>query len=114
MTDRPALELLLGDVLRLRRPHPCGGSEWLVDRLGADIGLRCRTCGRHVLVERRTVERRLAAFVSRGDPALSAAIAPRPPAAEPPAAEPPAGPGATAAAAPDPAPVPDRTGGTGA
>jgi hypothetical protein len=86
MTDRPALELFLGDVLRLRRPHPCGGSEWLVDRLGADIGLRCRTCGRHVLVERRTVERRLDGFVSRGDAALSAAVGPQPasgPAANP-------------------------------
>lgn len=76
MTDRPALALLLGDVLRLRRPHPCGGSEWLVDRVGADIGLRCRTCGRHVLVPRRTVERRLAGFVSRGDPAITAAVSP--------------------------------------
>lgn len=78
MTERPALELFLGDVLRLRRPHPCGGSEWLVDRLGADIGLRCRTCERHVLVERRTIERRLTGFVSRGDPTLSAAVAPLP------------------------------------
>jgi hypothetical protein len=83
MTDRPVLQLLLGDVLRLRRPHPCGGSEWLVDRLGADIGLRCLRCDRHVLVERRTVERRLAGFVRRGDPALSAAVAPHP--ADPPA-----------------------------
>jgi hypothetical protein len=78
MTDRPALTLYLGDVLRLQRAHPCGGSEWLVDRLGADIGLRCRTCGRHVLVERRRVERRLTAFVERGDPLLSAAATPRP------------------------------------
>ena len=76
MTDRPPLELLLGDVIRLRRAHPCGGDEWLVDRLGADIGLRCRRCNRHVLVERRTVERRLAGFVSRGDPVLSAAVSP--------------------------------------
>ena len=49
MTDRPVLELLLGDVVRLRRAHPCGGDDWLVDRLGADIGLRCQACGRHVL-----------------------------------------------------------------
>lgn len=74
MTARPVLELLLGDVVRLRRPHPCGGSEWLVDRLGADIGLRCRTCGRHVMLERRQLEGRLAAFVERGDPSLTAAI----------------------------------------
>jgi hypothetical protein len=78
MTDRPALTLYLGDVLRLRRAHPCGGTAWLVDRLGADIGLRCETCGRHVLLERRTLERRLSAFVRRGDPLLSAAVAPRP------------------------------------
>ena len=76
MTERPPIALLLGDVLRLRRTHPCGGDEWLVDRLGADIGLRCRTCGRHVMVERRMVERRLAGFVSRGDPGLSAAVSP--------------------------------------
>ena len=78
MTERPPIELLLGDVVRLRRTHPCGGSEWLVDRLGADIGLRCLRCDRHVMIERRTLERRLAGFVSRGDPAISAAIAPIP------------------------------------
>jgi hypothetical protein len=78
MTERPPIELLLGDVVRLRRTHPCGGAEWLVDRLGADIGLRCRTCGRHVLIERPTLERRLAGFVSRGDPAITAAVTPNP------------------------------------
>jgi len=78
MTDRPALVLYLGDLVRLRRPHPCGGDTWLVDRLGADIGLRCETCGRHVLLERAAVERRLAGFVRRGDPVISAAAAPRP------------------------------------
>ena len=83
MTDGPALELFLGDVLRLRRPHPCGGSEWLVDRLGADIGLRCRRCNRHVLVERRKIERRLVGFVSRGDPDLTAAVAPAAPGVAP-------------------------------
>ena len=78
MSGRPVLDVYLGDVVRLRRAHPCGSSEWLVDRLGADIGLRCQGCGRHVLVERRTLESRLDGFVSRGDPALSAAAAPRP------------------------------------
>ena len=78
MTDRPALTLYLGDLVRLRRAHPCGGDTWLVDRLGADIGLRCQSCDRHVLVERRTIERRLVEFVRRGDPVLSAAAAPRP------------------------------------
>jgi hypothetical protein len=72
---RPVLTLLLGDVLRLRRTHPCGGDSWLVDRLGADIGLSCQTCGRHVLLERAKLEHRFVEFVERGDPALSAAVA---------------------------------------
>jgi hypothetical protein len=72
--DRPILDLLLGDVVRLRRHHPCGGDTWLVDRLGADIGLRCRTCDRHVLIERAVLERRLAGFVERGDPSITAAV----------------------------------------
>ena len=78
MSGRPVLELFLGDVVRLRRAHPCGSSEWLVDRLGADIGLRCRSCERHVMLERRQLEARLTGFVSRGDAAMSAVVSPRP------------------------------------
>ena len=58
----------MGDVVQLRKPHPCGGSDWEVVRLGADIRLRCRGCGRRVLLERRTLEKRLKSFVSRGEP----------------------------------------------
>ena len=75
MTNRPVLELLVGDVVRLKRRHPCGSHHWLVDRLGADIGLRCRTCGRHVLLERAKLEHRFVEFVERGDQALNAAVA---------------------------------------
>lgn len=54
----------LGDVVRLRKPHPCGGHEWTVVRVGADIGLKCDTCGRRVLLTRREFERRLEKVVS--------------------------------------------------
>jgi len=60
------LELFLDDVVRLRKPHPCGSTDWVVVRLGADIGLRCLGCNRRVLLPRRTVEKRLKTFVSRG------------------------------------------------
>ena len=63
---KPPLPLALGDVLRLKKPHPCGSHEWTVVRLGADIGLRCSGCDRRVLLPRREVERRLVRFVSRG------------------------------------------------
>lgn len=58
-------EIQLDDVVRLRKPHPCGGYEWVVVRLGADIGLRCTTCGRRVLLPRRELAKRLKAIVSR-------------------------------------------------
>jgi len=59
------VELHLDDVVRLRKPHPCGGYDWRVVRLGADIGLRCQSCGRRVLLPRRELEKRLKAVVER-------------------------------------------------
>ena len=64
------LDINLGDIVRLKKAHPCGGREWQVVRMGADIGLRCLTCGRRVLLERSTVERRIREVVSRGDGSL--------------------------------------------
>jgi hypothetical protein len=52
-------ELALNDVVRLRKPHPCGSTDWTVVRLGADIGLACKGCGRRVLLPRRELARRL-------------------------------------------------------
>jgi hypothetical protein len=76
MSGHPVVELYLGDLIQLRRRHPCGGDVWLVDRLGADIGIRCETCGRHVLVDRPRLERRITSFQRRGDPEISAAVTP--------------------------------------
>ncbi len=61
----PPLEL--GDVVRLRKPHPCGGYEWKVVRLGADIGLECLTCARRILLPRRLLARRLKAILPEPD-----------------------------------------------
>ncbi len=76
MTEHAVVPFLLGDIVRLRRRHPCGGETWLVDRVGADIGLRCRTCDRHVLLDRRTLERRLVGFEARGNRELTQAASP--------------------------------------
>jgi len=65
MAAKP-MDFRLEDVVRLRKPHPCGGFDWRVTRLGADIGLKCETCGRHVLLDRVTLERRLKTFTRRG------------------------------------------------
>ncbi|MEW6716626.1 MAG: DUF951 domain-containing protein [Chloroflexota bacterium] len=52
-------EIQLNDTVRLRKPHPCGGFEWKVVRLGADIGLECLSCGHRVLMPRRQLARKL-------------------------------------------------------
>jgi len=56
-----------GDVVRLRKAHPCGGYEWEVVRVGADIGLKCLKCQRRVLLERSVFEKRVKEFVSRSE-----------------------------------------------
>lgn len=58
------LELRLGDALRLRKVHPCGGYEWEVVRLGADIGIRCLECQRRVMMPRSTLEKRVKSVAS--------------------------------------------------
>jgi hypothetical protein len=58
-------EVRLGDVVRLRKAHPCGGYDWQVVRLGADIGIKCLKCGRRVLLARGILQRRVKEFLSR-------------------------------------------------
>jgi hypothetical protein len=65
MSTAKFVEVHLGDVVRLRKAHPCGGTDWTIVRLGADIGLRCEGCQHRVLLARSLFERRLKAFVSR-------------------------------------------------
>jgi hypothetical protein len=51
----------------MRKPHPCGGYEWRVVRLGADIGLVCLTCSRRILLSRRELKNRMKKIVKTGD-----------------------------------------------
>lgn len=53
------LDLQVGDVLVLKKPHACGDNNWQIYRIGADIGLRCGACGRLVMVPRSKLERRV-------------------------------------------------------
>ncbi len=60
-----AQEMELGDVVRLKKVHPCGGYDWEVTRLGADIGLKCLKCGRQVMLTRSVFNRRVKESSSR-------------------------------------------------
>jgi hypothetical protein len=65
------VDFKLGDVLHLKKPHPCGNYVWIVVRIGADIGIRCQKCGRRVLVPRSQLERRVKEIKHREVPATS-------------------------------------------
>lgn len=58
-------DVQVDDLVRLRKPHPCGSYEWLVVRIGADIGLKCQVCGRRVLMDRRTFKKRAKTVIPR-------------------------------------------------
>ena len=54
-----AADLQPGDLVRLKKAHPCGGRLWRVNRIGADVGLRCQTCEHYILAPRFRIERRI-------------------------------------------------------
>lgn len=58
-------DVQVDDLVRLRKPHPCGSYEWRVVRIGADIGLKCQVCGRRVLLDRRTFNKRVKQVLQR-------------------------------------------------
>jgi len=47
----------VGDVIRMKKPHPCGSHEWEVLRVGADFRLKCIGCGHQIMVPRKLVEK---------------------------------------------------------
>ncbi len=52
-------DLQPGDVVEMRKPHPCGSTLWRVVRLGADIRLECLGCGRRIMLPRRRLARQM-------------------------------------------------------
>ncbi len=58
---------LMGDRITLKKKHACGGLEWEVYRVGADLGLLCQTCGHRIMLSRRDVARRIRKRVETAD-----------------------------------------------
>ena len=52
-------ELLLGDLVQMRKTHPCGSDKWTIIRVGADIKIRCSGCGRIVMMDRADFTKRM-------------------------------------------------------
>jgi hypothetical protein len=51
------MDVQVGDILRMKKPHPCGEHCFDVLRVGMDFKIRCRTCGREVMVPRAKIEK---------------------------------------------------------
>ena len=61
-------DLEKGDIVRMRKTHPCGGSTWVVTRLGADIGLECLTCHRRIMLSRRELMKKMKEILGQPSP----------------------------------------------
>ncbi len=53
------MDIRLGDVLVMKKAHPCGDNKWLVLRTGADFRLRCAGCGHEVMIPRFKAEKNI-------------------------------------------------------
>ena len=57
----------LGDTVKMKKPHPCGSSEWVITRTGADIKIKCLGCGRIVMLDRELFLKRAAKITVRAN-----------------------------------------------
>ena len=51
------MDIQVGDIVKLKKQHPCGAKEWEVLRIGADFRLKCMGCGHQIMIARRVLEK---------------------------------------------------------
>ena len=61
------MDIPVGDILRMKKTHPCGSSEWLVLRVGMDFKMRCQGCGHEVMLPRSKAEKNIRKVFRDGD-----------------------------------------------
>ena len=59
-------EFNVGDIVRMKKPHPCGSHEWEILRVGSDLKLRCVGCGHQIMIARRLMERNVREILPGG------------------------------------------------
>ena len=57
------MDFQIGQIIRMKKPHPCGGNTWEIQRVGMDFRMKCQTCGHMVMIPRRVVEKGFRGFV---------------------------------------------------
>lgn len=61
------MELNVGDVIKMKKQHPCGTNEWELMRVGMDIRLKCKGCGHQIMLPRKQVEKAFRGFIEKED-----------------------------------------------
>lgn len=61
------MELNIGDIIKMKKQHPCGTNEWELMRVGMDIRLKCKGCGHQVMLPRKQVEKAFRGFIEKSD-----------------------------------------------
>ena len=56
----------IGQVIKMKKPHPCGANEWEILRVGMDFKLKCKGCGHEVMLTRKLVEKNFKGFIEEG------------------------------------------------
>jgi hypothetical protein len=62
------MDIHINDILKMKKPHPCGSQEWLVLRVGMDFKMRCQGCEREVMLPRGKVEKNIKKVFREGQP----------------------------------------------
>ncbi len=62
------MDIQLGDILKMKKNHPCGSCLWEVKRTGADFRLRCTGCGHEVMISRFKAEKNIRSVIRQGTP----------------------------------------------
>ena len=57
------MDFQTGQIIRMKKQHPCGGNTWAIQRVGMDFRLKCQTCGHKVMIPSRVVEKGFRGFV---------------------------------------------------
>jgi hypothetical protein len=67
MNEMPKV-FYIGDIVEMKKEHPCGSKNWEVTRLGADIKIKCCGCGRLIMLERSKFEKDVKKVVKQNAP----------------------------------------------
>lgn len=60
------MDIWVGDILKMKKKHPCGSAEWEVLRIGADFRLKCAGCGHQIMIPRPKAEKNVRSIERRG------------------------------------------------